>query len=865
MKPLSGLQIRQMWLDFFASKGHIIIPSASLVPYQDPTLLWINSGVAAIKHYFDGREIPSHPRLTNAQKSIRTNDIEQVGYTARHHTFFEMLGNFSIGDYFRKEAITWAYELLFSPQWFAFDQDKLYFTYSPLDLETKKIWLDLGIKEDHLIPLEGNFWEIGEGPCGPDTEIFYDRGVGYDPQGLGIELLQKELSNDRYIEIWNIVFSQYQSDPKVKRSQYKELPNKNIDTGSGLERLACIMQGTETNFETDLFFPIIRQTETLASIAYTESGYRPYRVIADHIRTLTFALADGALFSNEGRGYVLRRILRRALRYGRKIGIYQPFLYTLVPTVISIMQGFYPYLTHHQSRIEKMVLAEENRFIHTLVHGESLLKTMLETSQTISGPQAFKLYDTYGFPIELTTEIASEHQIEVDLSGFEHEMEKQKELARQARTQTGSMHKQSSALLSFTQPSPFVETVTTLKASVIGLFKDGEHVNVLDDEGDVMFSTTLFYAESGGQIDDTGYVESSTMRAEVHHVVKAPHKQHLHSVTLSYGQLKLGDEVTLTLDQPRRDKITKNHSSVHLLQASLKKHLGSHILQQGSYVGDEYARFDFSHDTRISESDLLLIEKDVITMIEDATPTTIEKLPIEEARKSGATAPFDEKYGDIVRVVTLNNRSKEFCGGTHVTNTKDIGMFAIMSEESIASGTRRITVATGLKAYERFKQKEQALTQIRHLVKATSSSEVYDRIKAMLQEQTTLRQALEEANVHQANMLASTLKNSFVHTPIIHLFSYQPSMTRSLMLHVIDQLKLSHPESVMILIGKDKDQYPLVAYVGPTLIKQGYHAGQLIKTVSTTLLGSGGGKPDLAFGAGKSLDRLQHVFEGLMK
>ncbi|MFZ9139757.1 MAG: alanine--tRNA ligase, partial [Bacilli bacterium] len=430
MKRLTSSQVRQMWLKFFSEKGHQIIEGKSLVPFQDPTLLWINSGVAALKKYFDGSEIPQNKRLTNAQKSLRTNDIEQVGYTARHHTFFEMLGNFSIGDYFRKEAITWAFELLTSEQWFGFEIEKLYMTYSPLDQETPKIWQSLGVPADHLFAIEGNFWEIGEGPCGPNTEIFYDRGSTYDPKGLGVRLLKEEISNDRYIEIWNIVFSQFNAVTGVARDKYKELPSKNIDTGAGLERIVSIFQATPTNFETDLFLPIIQAIEKMASIGYEQSEYRPYRVIADHIRTLTFALSDGAMFSNEGRGYVLRRILRRAVRYGKKIGIQKPFLTTLIPIVLSIMVNDYPYLKQHETTVSKMILQEEEKFLATLQHGESLLKQYLDKKQNITGEIAFKLYDTFGFPVELTKEIAEEHQLSIDMVGFEKLMEDQRERAR---------------------------------------------------------------------------------------------------------------------------------------------------------------------------------------------------------------------------------------------------------------------------------------------------------------------------------------------------------------------------------------------------------------------------------------------------
>jgi alanyl-tRNA synthetase len=860
MKPLKSYEIRQMWLDFFKSKKHLIIPSSSLVPYQDPTLLWINSGVAAIKSYFDGREIPTHRRLTNAQKSIRTNDIEQVGYTARHHTFFEMLGNFSIGDYFRKEAITWAYELLTSDRWFGFDLNKLYMTYSPLDIETKNIWMSLGVQEDHLIPLEGNFWEIGEGPCGPDTEIFYDRGPAYDRDQLGVRLLQEELPNDRYIEIWNIVFSQYQSVPGTPRESYKELPNKNIDTGSGLERLACIMQGTETNFETDLFYPLILSTEKKASIHYKDSGYRPYRVIADHIRTLTFALADGALFANEGRGYVLRRILRRAVRYARKIGIHEPFLYMLVQDVITIMEPFYPYLKNQKDRLENMIKAEEVRFIKTLIHGETLLKSLLDHTDHLDGAEAFKLYDTYGFPIELTVEIAQEQGKQVDVPGFELEMEKQKERARLSRQQFTGMNKQSADLIAFVEKSEFHYDPTPVTAKVIGLFKDGIQCQSIDDEGEVILDQTTFYAESGGQTFDIGTLTNATTLAEVQSVYKAPNKQHLHNVVLAYGSIQIGDTLTLNVNQTRRDMIAKNHSAVHLLQAALKTHLGSHILQQGSFVGDTYARFDFSHGQKISDTELLMIEKDVNAMIEANTTMTTQLLPVEEAKKTGATAPFDEKYGDIVRVVTLNERSKEFCGGTHVSATGAIGVFVIVSEESIASGTRRLVIQTATRAYEKLKQREQAFAQIRDTLKASSFSEVPDRLKAILHDQATLKVQLQHSQEQLGQLIAQQYIVQLKASSSPQFMVYEPLMTRPLLLKVIDVIKASVPQCVLVLVGKEKDSYPLAIYVSPGLP---YQASTLMKTFASILGGSGGGKPDLALGATKTIDRLQEGFQAI--
>lgn len=864
MKSLTGSQVRQMWLTFFAEKGHQIIEGKSLVPFQDPTLLWINSGVAALKKYFDGSEIPQNKRLTNAQKSLRTNDIEQVGYTARHHTFFEMLGNFSIGDYFRKEAITWAFELLTSPKWFGFEIEKLYMTYSPLDLETPKIWQSLGVPSDHLFPVEGNFWEIGEGPCGPNTEIFYDRGTTYDPKNLGVRLLKEEISNDRYIEIWNIVFSQFNAITGVSRDKYKELPSKNIDTGAGLERLVSIFQSTPTNFETDLFFPIIQGIEKLATVSYEKSEFRPYRVIADHIRTLTFALSDGAIFSNEGRGYVLRRILRRAVRYGKKIGIQKPFLTSLIPIVLSIMMKDYPYLEQHQSTISKMILQEEEKFLSTLQHGETLLKLHLDQKQPITGEIAFKLYDTFGFPVELTKEIAEEHQLSVDMVGFETLMEAQRERARQARQTVGSMAKQSADLLAFKQDSKFIDDGKPLQAKVIGIFKDGNSKTTLDDEGEIILQQTNFYAESGGQSSDLGLMANANVQLDVIDVQKAPHKQHLHKVLVRFGSIKVGDLLTLEINRQRRQIIRQHHSSLHLLQAALKKHLGSHIVQQGSYVGDQYARFDFTHPNKISEQELAIIEQDVNEQIAAASDCIIELMPIDQARKTGATAPFEEKYGDIVRIVTLGSRSKEFCGGTHVSNTQEIGMFIITSEESIAAGTRRLVIVAGSPAYAYYTQKERMLKSLRDQLKAGSSKEIFDRLKAVLLEKDSLKESLTIAQESQAEQTFITLSKQLISQPFLYGIFYEPSLKRTLLMKVMDRLKASYPESFLILIGKEHDSYPIGTYVGPSLRTPERNASNVTKSLAQLMQGSGGGKPDLAFGAGKQLIDLKHVIKTWM-
>ena len=859
MKKLTGNQTRALFLEYFKKQGHMVEPSASLIPHDDPTLLWINAGVAALKKYFDGSEIPANKRITNVQKSLRTNDIENVGMTARHHTFFEMLGNFSIGDYFRNEVIPWAFDLLTNEKYFGIDPMKLYITYHPDDEATKNLWIRCGMQEDHMIPLEDNFWCIGEGPCGPDTEIFFDRGEKYDPDHLGIRLLKEDIENDRYIEIWNIVFSQYNAQEGVARKDYKELPHKNIDTGGGLERFACIMQGAETNFETDLFLPIIKETEKLTKVPYEENKMA-YRVIADHIRTCTFALSDGASFSNEGRGYVLRRILRRAMRYGRKLGIYEPFLYRLVDVVTDIMKDFYPYLLEHKERVKKTIYSEEVRFLKTLASGEQLLRKMMEDTSTLTGEEAFKLYDTYGFPIELTVEIASENGVKVDMDGFHEEMKKQKERARAARGDLQSMNRQSADLMSFTLPSEFDYESTNMEARIIGLFKDGKRVDVIEEEGDVIFDHTCFYSESGGQAPDKGTIMNGETEAEVLDVQKAPNHQFLHHVHLLYGTLHEGDILSLAIDTKKRYLTRKNHSSAHLLQSALRKVLGDHVHQEGSYVDDEIMRFDFSHSSKITDTELKEIEALVNGWINDAIEQKTLLLPIEEAKKTGATALFDEKYGDVVRVVTFGDVSKEFCGGTHVHNTAEIGCFAIEFEESIASGVRRIQARTGLKAYELLKKREALLADIQAMMKAGSYLEIQDRLKTLLHEKEVLTLENCRLKEKEASFEAKQLENRFVMYNGVHLLAaYLNDTDRDGLMKRMDQLKTVYDDDVIVLIGGKDGNLPIVSHVSALAQKEGIRAGDLVKAVSGILGGSGGGRPEMASGGGKDVSKIDEA------
>lgn len=861
MRKMTSTEIRNTWLNFWKSKGHMIEPGASLIPVNDPTLLWINAGVAALKKYFDGSIKPQNNRIANVQKCLRTNDIDNVGLTSRHQTFFEMLGNFSIGDYFRKEAITWGYELLTSPEWFGIDKDKLYFTVHPSDKESRELWLSLGVEESHIVFCEGNFWEIGSGPCGPDSEIFFDRGEKYDPEGIGTRLISDDIENDRYIEIWNIVFSQYNAKEGLKREEYPELPQKNIDTGGGLERFACILQGAETNFGTDLFVPIIEAIEKLAKLPYNHENQMAYHVIADHIRTCTFALADGAMFSNEGRGYVLRRILRRGVRYGKKIGIEGNFMAKLCPVVCQIMGESYPYLEERLDRVMKLITSEEEKFEKTLNAGEQMLLNYLETKpKLISKEVAFKLYDTYGFPLELTEEIAKERGLEVDIEGFKEEMLKQKERARNARIKANSMNRQSKDLLEFVEKSEFFYDSEPRKAKIIALFKDGNRVDQIEENGEVIFDVTNFYAESGGEVADSGYFECQGGKVIVENVQKAPNKQNLHSVDTQGCVLNVGDEVVLHVDEIRRKRIMRNHSACHLLQKALQEVLGNHINQAGSYVDEERVRFDFTHFEKISEEQLRKVEERVNEIIDKAYDSKIKYMPIEEAKKTGAMALFGEKYGDIVRVVNFGDWSIEFCGGCHVSNTSDIGAFVIEFEESISSGVRRIQACTGLGAYHLLKKREDILQNIAQELEATSIYEADDRLNSKLKEFKEMKEELVKLSQDKANGLANNIINKADMSkgyPII--IEVLDNVDGGMPLKILDVVKSKNLDYFVFLVNKMNDKVSLLAACSQNLIKQGLHCGKIIQESAKLVQGGGGGRPDMAQAGGKDVSKVDAV------
>ena len=694
MKYMSHDDIRNTWFKFFEERGHKRFESASLIPVNDDSLLWINAGVAPLKKYFDGSEIPDSRRIFNIQKCLRMNDVENVGVTKRHQTFFEMMGNFSIGDYFKDEAITYAFELLTSDKYFGIDKDLLYVTIYTDDLEAKKKWLEVGLAEDHIIPLQNNFWEIGEGPCGPDSEIFFDRGEKYDPDHNALELFMQDVDQERYVEIWNNVFSQFNSKAGVARENYQELPSKNIDTGAGLERWCCIFQDVDSNFDTDLFRPIIKHISELAGCEYV--GQKEIQIIADHIRAITFALADGACFENTGRGYILRRLLRRSVRFGKNIGVECPFMYKIVSDVVSVMKEAYPYLVLKRSEIEVKVLEEEKLFLKTLEAGEKKLKELVASNNDgiISGEDAFKLYDTYGFPFELTEEYLRDLGFKVSKEEFTSCMQKQKELARENSKTKTAMASQKKVLLDFVDESSFVYGLYRLKSNVLAIFSKDEMISSCDHDTYIAIKRTCFYAESGGQVSDTGMIIGKNFKARVVDVFKAPNGQHIHKVRLLDGKITVGDECELVVDKDRRKRIEANHSSAHILQYSLQQVVSNTIAQAGSYVDDERVRFDFTYSGKISDELLLDVEKFANDMINKEIITSTEVMPLEKAKEMGAMALFSEKYADVVRVVKIG-KSIELCGGTHVANTKEIGKLAIYSCESKGSNVYRIEAVTG--------------------------------------------------------------------------------------------------------------------------------------------------------------------------
>ncbi|MFC0270105.1 alanine--tRNA ligase [Metabacillus herbersteinensis] len=865
MKNFTSAQVRQLFLDFFKEKGHAVEPSAPLVPHEDPTLLWINSGVATLKKYFDGRVIPANPRICNAQKSIRTNDIENVGKTARHHTFFEMLGNFSIGDYFKEEAIEWAWEFLTSENWINFDADKLSVTIHPEDTEAFEIWTTkIGIPEERIIRLEGNFWDIGEGPSGPNTEIFYDRGEEYGNDSSDPELYPGG-ENDRYLEVWNLVFSQFNHNPD---GTYTPLPKKNIDTGMGLERMCSVIQNVPTNFDTDLFMPIIGATEAVSGEKYRNDNEKDtaFKVIADHVRTVTFAVGDGALPSNEGRGYVLRRLLRRAVRYAKKLGINRPFMYELVPVVAEVMVDFYPEVQAKTEFIQKVIKNEEERFHETLNDGLAILGAVIKEQKKlgktiIPGVDVFRLYDTYGFPIELTEEYAEEEKMEVDHIGFEQEMERQRNRARSARQDVGSMKVQGGVLGDITVESTFVGYNQLNKEAVTALviLINGEVVQQAEagDEVQVILDQTPFYAESGGQIADEGTLTHEKVLVRVKDVQKAPNGQNLHNVIVESGVLKTNDQLNASVNEKIRSAVIKNHTATHLLHQALKDVLGEHVNQAGSLVTSERLRFDFSHFGGVNQDELAQIEQIVNEKIWNSLAVITELKSLKEAKELGAMALFGEKYGETVRVVQVGGYSLELCGGCHVDNSASIGIFKILTETGIGAGTRRIEAVTGKAAYELINNQLTTLQNAATALKA-NPRDIVSKIENVVTELRSLQRENESLTAKLGNVEATSLVDRAVTVNgITVLASKVNAKDMNSVRAMLDDLKNKLGSAIVVLGAESDGKVNLVAGITKDLVEKGYHAGKLIKEVAERCGGSGGGRPDMAQAGGKDPEKIE--------
>ncbi|WP_085508953.1 alanine--tRNA ligase [Thalassobacillus devorans] len=868
MKKLTSAEVRQMYLDFFNEKGHRTEPSASLVPHEDPTLLWINSGVATLKKYFDGRVVPENPRIVNAQKSIRTNDIENVGKTARHHTFFEMLGNFSIGDYFKEEAIKWGWEFLTSPEWIGFDKDLLSVTVHPEDDEAFNIWRDIvGLPEERIIRLEENFWDIGEGPSGPNTEIFFDRGEKYGNDPSDPELYPGG-ENERYLEIWNLVFSQFNHNPD---DTYTPLPKKNIDTGMGLERMVCVIQDTPTNFETDLFMPIIQETERLSNVKYGQDTEYDvaFKVIADHIRTVAFAVGDGALPSNEGRGYVLRRLLRRAVRYAKQIGIHEPFMYQLVPQVADIMIDFYPEVNEKRAFIQNVIKTEEERFHETLNDGLSILSDIIkeETNQgnnVFPGTEVFRLYDTYGFPKELTEEYVEEAGFTIDEEGFQKEMEKQRERARSARQKSDSMQIQEGVLGDVQVESEFIGyNNLEVEAKVVEMIKGKSFADTAEsgETAYIFLDRTPFYAESGGQIADKGWIKGDQVSLEVKNVQKAPNGQHMHEVVVTEGKLEKGATVTAVVDASARSFVVKNHTATHLLHQALKDVLGNHVNQAGSLVAPDRLRFDFSHFGSVSEEELHQIEEIVNEKVWESIPVQIEYNSLQEAKEKGAMALFGEKYGDEVRVVQVGDYSMELCGGCHVLNTAEIGLFKIVTETGIGAGTRRIEAVTAKDAYQYMNGKETLLKEAAARLK-TKPEQVPERIDVLHQELKAEQREKESLASKLSNLEASSILDEVEEVNGIPVLAKQVNVKDANALRsMMDELKQKLESGIILLAASNGEKVQLIAGVSKDLIEDGYHAGKLIKEAAARCGGGGGGRPDMAQAGGKDPSKIEEALQ----
>lgn len=857
MKYMTGNEIRKAYLDFFESKKHLKLHSFSLVPENDPSLLLIGAGMAPLKPYFTGKLVPPSYRVTTSQKCIRTGDIDNVGRTARHHTFFEMLGNFSFGDYFKKEAITWAWEFL--TEVLELDTNKLYVTVYPEDEEAYDIWHNIvGLSDERIFKLEDNFWEIGEGPCGPDSEIFYDLGP---ERGCGKPTCNVGCDCDRYLEIWNLVFTQFN---KTKDGSYEPLEKKNIDTGAGLERLASVIQQKESNFETDLLFPIMQKVIDVCHGDYNNKEQKiAVKVIGDHIRAVTMMIGDGILPSNEGRGYVLRRILRRAVRFGRVLGIEEAFLADLVDIVIDMYKEAYPELAERKELIKTVIATEEAQFSATLAQGLELLNAMIEDvdgTGVLSGEKVFKLYDTFGFPVELTEEIVQEHGMTVDHNGFDKAMKAQQERARAARAKVSA--KVATPDTTGLDQSALVKDENAVNARVVLIGIDGAAVERAEKDTaiTIILDKTPFHAEGGGQIGDTGYITGPSGKAEVTDTKSLANGLTYMIAIVTEGSLSKGDEVGITVDKVRNLDIARNHTATHLLQAALRKVLGTHVNQAGSLVTPERLRFDFTHFSPMTNEELAEVEKEVNRQIMKNVNLEIEEMPVDDAIKKGAMALFGEKYGDIVRVVNVPGFSCELCGGSHVPNTSVIGSFRIVGESGTGTGIRRIEAVTGKAAHERAVADAILLQEAATLLKS-KEEDIPAKIEQLL---TALKEAEKEVAQLSHKLATSSLDDVLAAKEEIHGVSVTAAsvtVDSAEGLRDMADMVMDKVGGIVLLGAVQGDKVSFVCKVAKELTKQGYHAGNIVKAAAIAAGGGGGGRPDMAQAGGKDPQKLEEALK----
>jgi len=870
MKWTSLNDLREKYLAFFESKGHLRLPSFPLVPIGDKSLLLINSGMAPMKKYFTGEEIPPRRRVTTCQKCIRTPDLERVGHTARHGTFFEMLGNFSFGDYFKNEAIPWAWEFL--TETLEIPAELLWPSIYEEDEEAFVLWRDkIGVPENHIVRLgkADNFWEHGTGPCGPCSEIYFDRGIKY---GCGKPDCKPGCDCDRYMEIWNNVFSQFNN---MGDGTYTELENKNIDTGMGLERLACVMQGVDNMFEVDSVRAILDHACRIAGKTYgtDKENDISIRVLTDHTRSAMFMIADGVIPSNEGRGYVLRRILRRAARHGKLLGINRPFLCELLYTAIAESEAAYPELAEKKEYIAKVISLEEERFDATIDAGLSILseltaKAKAEGKTTLDSADVFKLYDTYGFPIDLSRELAEEQGLSIDEDGFRALMEEQRQRARSARANISGWASESKELLSNVGATEFLGYESDVcEAKVLAILVDGESVELFSEgECSLILDKTVFYGEGGGQVGDTGVMSAEGVSLTVTDTKKTD-GVYIHLVTVNEGTVRVGDTLSLSIDTARRNAIRRNHSACHLLQAALREVLGSHVEQAGSYVDADRVRFDFTHFSALSREELSRVEDIVNANILLAEACSTKVTDIATAKAEGAMALFGEKYGDSVRMVKIGSHSTELCGGTHVANTGAIGLFRIISESSVAAGTRRIEGTTGLGVLSLLKEQGALIESTAKALKAANPADLVLRANAVQSELKEANRALESAEAKLADAKLASLIDSAKTVGAVRLLTARLEMKTDAARALCDAIKGKHSDMVAVFAVIDGDRLGFVACCGADAVKAGAHAGKLVGAVAALTGGKGGGRPDSAMAGGKDIAKAEEALsavEGLL-